>query len=104
MERLQKSAKNVKHLRISLCQPPNVCYAMAIDRVMAPCRKYNICSMEKLVRVLVFRDEDGFWIEVPEMPGCAAKAPTLAQAMAAIEDEINTSDFKPLFCDRSVRH
>lgn len=43
---------------------------------------------QKLYRVLIYREGDGFWVEVPTIPGCAAFAPTRTAALDAIRSEI----------------
>lgn len=44
--------------------------------------------MQAVVRVIVYRQKNGFWIEVPTMPGCYGEGDNLRDAMDAVRAAI----------------
>lgn len=52
---------------------------------------------KKLWRVLVYHENGEYWVEVPSMPGCFARAESLPAAMQSIhqqlQDECRTHEY-----------
>ena len=53
-------------------------------------RKYEVRVMGKKYPVVVHADTEdgGFWVECPDIPGCASQGDTLEEALTMIEDAI----------------
>jgi predicted RNase H-like HicB family nuclease len=53
-------------------------------------RKYEVRVMRKKYPVVVHADTEdgGFWVECPDIPGCASQGDTLEEALTMIEDAI----------------
>jgi hypothetical protein len=53
----------------------------------------------QLVRVIVYRQANGFWVEVPSMPGCHGRGQTMQAALQAARTEILETQSRPTYVD-----
>lgn len=53
-------------------------------------RKYEIAVMKKKYPVILHTDTEdgGYWVECPEIPGCASQGDTIEEALTMIKDAI----------------
>jgi predicted RNase H-like HicB family nuclease len=77
----------VKYIQVAFCQKKLDAFPLSIEKLLKNYLGWDVMK-EMKIKVIIHKEEAGYWAEVPAIPGCATQGDTFEELLQNLYEAV----------------